>query len=67
MTGGGDGELVEQVLGLDLVAAAEGLDDALDVAAALADVLDQLDVVVAIDVLGAEKHGAGLPPRGVAP
>ena len=67
MTGGGDGELVEQVLGLDLVAAAEGLDDALDVAAALADVLDQLDVVVAIDVLGAERHGAGLTPPGVAP
>ncbi len=55
-----DGELVEQARRLDLVAAAEGLDDALHVPAALAEVLDEVDVVVAVDALDADEHGAGL-------
>jgi hypothetical protein len=62
-----DGELVEQAGGLDDVAPAERLDDALDVAAALADVLDEVDVVVAVDALDADEHGAGLRLRGIAP
>jgi hypothetical protein len=73
MEGGGDGELVEQAqglyqaLGLDLVPPVERPDDAPDMTAALADVLDQVHAVVAIDALDAEEHGAGLLPRGAAP
>jgi hypothetical protein len=43
------------------------IDDTLEVAAALADVLDEVDVVMAVDALDANEHGAGLPTRGRAP
>ncbi len=38
-----------------------------DVPATLADVLDEVDAVVAVDALGADEHGAGLRIRGIAP
>jgi hypothetical protein len=50
--GGGD-QSVEQVGILDLVASAERLDDALDVTAALAGVLDEVEVFVWSDLLDA--------------
>jgi hypothetical protein len=58
--GGRDGQLIEQALGLDLLAAAERLNDALHLPAALADILDEVDVVVAVDALDTDEHGAGL-------
>jgi hypothetical protein len=42
MAGGGGDQAIEQAGGLNLVAPAERLDDALDVATALADVLDEV-------------------------
>jgi hypothetical protein len=48
--GGGD-EAVEQAGVFDLVAAAERFDDALDMASALSDVLDEVEVLVAADLL----------------
>jgi hypothetical protein len=67
VAGGRDGQLVEQARGLDLVAAAKGLDDTLHVSAALAEVLDEVDVVVAVDALDADEHGTGLRLQGIAP
>jgi hypothetical protein len=55
-SGGGD-EAVEQAGGFDLVAPAERLDDALDVASALADVLDEVEVFVTADLLDTNEHG----------
>ena len=49
---------VEQPRGLDLVAPAERLDDALHVATALAGVLDKIEVFVGSDLLDADEHGA---------
>jgi hypothetical protein len=47
MPGGGGDEAVEQAGVFDLVAAAKRVDDALDMACALADVLDEVEVLVA--------------------
>ena len=49
---------VDQTRGLNLVAPAKRLDDALDIAAALAGVLDEVEVFVGSDLLDADKHGA---------
>ena len=57
MSGGGGDEAVEQIGILDLVAPAKRLDDALDVATALADVLDEVEVLVAADLLDTDEHG----------
>jgi hypothetical protein len=57
MAGGGGDQAVEQAGGLDLVAPAERVDDALDVAATLADVLDEVEVLVAADLLDTNEHG----------
>ena len=43
--------------GFDLVAPAKRLDDALDVAATLADVFDQVEIFVAADLLDTNEHG----------
>jgi hypothetical protein len=56
---GGD-QPINQSRSLDLLAPAERLDDALDMAAALARILDQLEVLVGSDLLDAHKHGAAL-------
>jgi hypothetical protein len=50
-------QAIEQVGVLDYVAAAERLDDALDVAAAVAGVLDEIEVFVASDLLDADEPG----------
>jgi hypothetical protein len=60
--GGGD-QAVKQVGGLDLVASPKRLDDALDMAAALAGVLDEVEVLVAANLLDANEHG-WCPDRG---
>ena len=57
MPGGGSDEAVEQARVFDLVAPAECFDDALDVASALADVLDEVEVFVAADLLDTDEHG----------
>src|ERR1700723_4460446 len=49
---------VDQTRGLDLVAPAERLDDALHVAATLAGVLDEVEILVGSDLLDADEHGA---------
>src|ERR1700745_2879036 len=49
---------IDQSRGLDLVAAAEGLDDAPHVAAPLADILDEVEILGGSDLLDADKHGA---------
>jgi hypothetical protein len=49
---------IDQSGGLDLVAPAQRLDDTLHVAAALARVLDEVEVLVGSDLLDADKHGA---------
>ena len=49
---------VDQTRGLDLVAPAKRLDDALYMAAALAGVLDEVEVFVGSDLLDADEHGA---------
>src|SRR5246500_5157482 len=49
---------VDQTRGLDLLAPAERLDDALHVAATLAGVLDQVEILVGSDLLDADEHGA---------
>ena len=53
---GGD-QAVEHVRVLDLVASAKRLDDALNMAAALADVLDEVEIFVVADLLDANEHG----------
>src|SRR5215211_8537119 len=55
--GRGD-QAVEQIGVLDRIAAAERLDDALDVAATLAGVLDEVEVFIRPDFLDADEHGA---------
>jgi hypothetical protein len=57
MAGGGSDEAIEQAGVFDLVAAAECFDDALDVTSALADVLDEVEVFVAADLLDTDEHG----------
>ncbi len=57
MAGGRGDQAVEQVGVLDLVASAERLDDALDVAAALAGVLHKVEIFVGPDLLDADEHG----------
>ena len=57
MAGGRGDQAVEQVGVLDLIASAERLDDALDVATALARVLDEVEVFVGSDLLVADEHG----------
>jgi hypothetical protein len=47
---------VEQAGVLHLVTSAERLDDALDVTASLADVLDEVEVFVGPDLLDADEH-----------
>ena len=49
---------VDQTRGLDLVAPAERLDDALHVAATLAGVLDEVEILLGSDLLDADEHGA---------
>src|SRR5262249_33351082 len=49
---------VDQTRGLDLVAPAERLDDALHVAATLAGVLDEVEILVGSNLLDADEHGA---------
>lgn len=58
VAGGRGDQRVERARGLDLVAPAERLDDALDVAAALAGVLHQVEVLIAVDLLDPDEHGA---------
>jgi hypothetical protein len=53
---GGD-QGVEHARVLDLVASAKRLDDALNMAAALADVLDEVEIFVVADLLDANEHG----------
>src|SRR3954470_11125351 len=54
---GGGNQAVEEVGVLDLIAPAKRLDDALDVAATLASVLDEIEVFVGSDLLDADEHG----------
>src|ERR1700749_860410 len=63
MTGGRGDQAIKQVGVLDRVAAAERLDDTLDVAAALAGVLYEVEVFVCPDLLDADEHGVE-PDRG---
>ena len=58
MFGGRGDQVVEPFGVLDLIAPTERLDDALDMAATLAEVLDKVEVFVAADLLDADEHGA---------
>ena len=49
---------IDQPRGLNFIAPAERLDDALHVAAALARVLDEVEVFVGSNLLDADKYGA---------
>jgi hypothetical protein len=51
-------QAVEQVGVLDCIAAAKRLDDAPDVTAALAGVLDEVEVFIRPDFLDTDEHGA---------
>jgi hypothetical protein len=53
MSGGGG----DQAGVFDLIAPAERLDDALDMAAALTDVLDEVEVFVSADLLDTDERG----------
>ena len=57
MAGGGGDEAVEQAGVFNLVAAAERFDDTLDMASTLANVLDEVEVLVAADLLDTDEHG----------
>jgi hypothetical protein len=57
VAGGGGDQAVEHLTVLDFVASAERFDDALDMAAALADVLDEVEILVAADLLDTDEHG----------
>ena len=57
VAGGGGDQAVEQTRSLDLIAAAKRLDDPLDMATALADVLDEVEILVAADLLATDEHG----------
>jgi hypothetical protein len=54
---GGGNQAVKQFGVLDLVAPAKRFDDALDMAATLADVLDEVEIFVAADLLDADEQG----------
>jgi hypothetical protein len=58
VAGGGGDQAIQHPRGLDLIAPAERLDDVLDVATALAGVLDEVEVFVSRDLLDADEHGA---------
>jgi hypothetical protein len=57
MAGGGGDQAVEQSGVRDLIAAAKRLDDPLDMATALADVLDEVEILLAADLLDTNEHG----------
>ena len=57
MANGRGDQAIEQIGIFDLIAAAECLDDALDVAAILASVLDEVEIFVGSDLLDADEHG----------
>jgi hypothetical protein len=57
MAGGRGDQTVEHVGVLDLIASPERLDDALDVTAGLAGILDKVEVFVRSDLLNANEHG----------
>ncbi len=57
MPSSGVDQAVEHARVLDLVASAKRLDDALNMAAALADVLDEVEIFVVADLLDANEHG----------
>ncbi len=50
-------QAVEHLAFLDFIAAAKRLDDPLDMAAALADILDEVEILVAADLLDTDEHG----------
>src|ERR1700746_598082 len=54
---------IDQTRGLDLVAPAEHLDDALHVATALASVLDQVEILVGPNLLDADEHDPAPRPQ----
>jgi hypothetical protein len=62
-------QAIEQVGVLDYVAAGERVDDALDVAAAPAGVLDEIELFVGSDLVDADAHGPipdySQPPRRI--
>ena len=64
--GRGD-QAIEQVGVFDLIASAERLDHALDVAAALTSVLDEVEIFVGSDLLDSDEHGpiALRPPHRI--
>ena len=49
---------IDHTRGLDLIAPAERLDDALHMTTALARVLDAVEILVGSNLLDADKHGA---------
>jgi hypothetical protein len=57
MAGGGGDEAAGQAGVFNLAAAAERFDDALDMASALANVLDEGKVLLAADLLDTDEHG----------
>jgi hypothetical protein len=57
VSGGRSDQAIEQTGVLDLVAPAKRLDDALDMAAALADVLDEVETLLAADLLDTDEPG----------
>jgi hypothetical protein len=54
--GGGGDEAVEQARGLDLVAPTEGLDNALNMSPSLADILDEVEVLITANLLDTHEH-----------
>ena len=50
-------EAVEQAGVFDFVAPAKRFDDALDMASTLTDVLDEVEILVAADLLDTDEHG----------
>jgi len=58
---------IDQAGSLDRLAPAERLDDALDMTAALARVLDEVEILVGSDLLDANKHGAAPCLQQAAP
>src|SRR5512134_3655590 len=58
MTGGGSDQGVKKPRCLDLIAPAQRLDHPLHMAAALASILDEIQIFVATDLLDANEHGA---------
>jgi len=57
VAGGGGDQAIEQIGVLHLVAPPQRLDNALHMAAALAGVLDEVEVFVRTDLLDADEHG----------